>query len=794
MRGGAFAALGAPETCGAQAERRFGPKIANLATLAAAGLPTPPGAAIDARICAAERDRLQRGGALDPAFAEALRAAARDLARRGGGDPETALLVARLSSETPLPNLGETPPAIAAEIPERVEKALNEWSGKRGRRRRAAAGAEDVCALLIQCAAPADRVLRGARLHDPETGDAAASARVETLTASAATESAQAETQGAERIGAESLSAEAEALLRQAEAALEGPLELDFAAPRADGPLAIVAARPLRLSGRAQLRFAVRAAESGALSRDAALLCLAPERMEELLHPSIEPGFARDRIASGVAASPGAAAGRLCLSTEEVQAAAREGEPAILARAETSPEDMHGLAAAAAVMTLRGGLTSHAAVVARGLGVPCVVGASDARIDLGAGALIAADGRRFERGAWLTIDGSSGDAFAGRAATRRPAPTGDFATVMGWADARRRMRVRANADTPTDVATAVRLGVDGVGLCRTEHMFFDPERITAMREMILAETASARRSALDRLLPMQRADFESLFEIMDGARIGDASAPPVTIRLLDPPLHEFLPQDDAGLSALAEALGQPLDIVVKRARALREFNPMLGKRGCRIGVAYPEIYEMQARAIFEAALRTEEKTGRPQQPEIMIPLVSAVSELQLLEERIADVAATVSGERGARVVYGVGIMVETPRAALVAGQLGPLSTFFSFGTNDLTQMTYGLSRDDAGQLMRDYVAREVFEADPFQTLDRDGVGELVRIGVERGRAANPALEIGLCGEHGGAPSTIAFCEDADFDYVSCSPYRAPIARLAAAQAAVRRDRRRGAGA
>ncbi|MEM9724650.1 MAG: putative PEP-binding protein, partial [Pseudomonadota bacterium] len=588
------------------------------------------------------------------------------------------------------------------------------------------------------------------------------------------------------------------ALAARAEAVLQRPLEIDLALDGAGAP-SLIGARPLRLSTRALMRAAARMVADGGLTRDAALMMIEPQAVEELLHPSIDPDAERDVLASGVPASPGAAAGRLCLTAEAAEDCARSGEPAILARFETSPEDVHGMHAAAGVLTLRGGLTSHAAVVARGLGVPCVVGATEARIELidGApeeGALVTPDGRRIAPGDWITLDGSAGEALAGALLTRSAPPSGDFATLMGWADARRRLRVRANADTPGELATAVRLGVDGVGLCRTEHMFFDPERITAMREMILADSLDARRAVLERLLPMQRGDFLQIFEIMDGAGPPDGDAPPVTIRLLDPPLHEFLPQEAAGVAALADALGQPVESVRKRARELREFNPMLGKRGCRLGIAYPEIYEMQARAIFEAALDAEARTGRPPHPEIMIPLVSAVSELQLLEGRIAAVAKAVEAERGARVEYGVGIMVETPRAALLADQLAPLSTFFSFGTNDLTQMTYGLSRDDAGKLMRDYVEAEVFEADPFQTLDREGVGALIQLGVERGRAHNPRLDIGLCGEHGASPSTVAFCAEAGFDYVSCSPYRAPIARLAAAQAAIAMDRAAAADA
>ncbi len=645
----------------------------------------------------------------------------------------------------------------------------------RARRLRAAVGGDDAVALLVQRMISAPIRVERFRRFDPETGALDFSGWLRSFDHSASPGSP---------IDAETPPPEAALRAAElAEIALGQPLETEIAV---DGDQAwLISARPLRASARARVGVAVGMANSGLISKRRALMALDPSSLEEMLHPSIAPDVARDRIASGLSASPGAATGRLCFSAEEAAALARAGEPALLTRAETTPEDVHGMDAAVGVLTTRGGLTSHAAVVARGMGRPCVVGASDARIDAEEARLIASDGRVFRAGDWVTLDGSAGELLAGQLATREAEPTGDFATLMRWADGARRLRVRANADTPGEAETAIRLGVDGVGLCRTEHMFFDPSRITVMREMILADDEDARRASLARLLPMQRADFAQLFEIMGAGAETAMEARPVTIRLLDPPLHEFLPADDRGLAALAQAMNQPVEKVSKRARDLREFNPMLGKRGCRLGVAFPEIYEMQARAIFEAALNVEATTGRRQRPEIMIPLVSAVRELALLRSRIDAVAAAISEERGAVLEYGVGIMIETPRAALRAAPLAEESAFFSFGTNDLTQMTYGLSRDDATRLMRDYVERGVFEADPFQSLDEEGVGELIRIAVERGRAERPELAIGLCGEHGGSPATIDFCERVGMDYVSCSPYRAPIARLAAAQAAIR---------
>jgi pyruvate,orthophosphate dikinase len=457
----------------------------------------------------------------------------------------------------------------------------------------------------------------------------------------------------------------------------------------------------------------------------------------------------------------------------------------ILVRVETSPEDIHGMHAAAGILTARGGMTSHAAVVARGMGRPCVCGAGTLRIDARAGTMTA--GRRtFSKGDVVTIDGSKGEVLEGRVKMRQPELSGDFATIMTWADEARTLGVRANADTPREAAQAREFGAEGIGLCRTEHMFFEESRILAMREMICADDEAGRRRALAKMLPMQRADFEALFEIMAGL--------PVTIRLLDPPLHEFLPQEEKEATAVAKELGVPLSKLQGRVSELHEFNPMLGFRGCRLAVRYPEITEMQARAIFEAAASSAKKTGKPVMPEVMIPLIAYRTEFDVLRDVIVRTAEAVEQETGARLDYQVGTMIELPRAALKAaeiaeGQEG--AQFFSFGTNDLTQTCLGLSRDDAGPILANYAERRIFEVDPFVSIDRDGVGELVRIGTERGRKVRPGLKVGICGEHGGDPASIAFCHEAGLDYVSCSAFRVPVARLAAAQAAIRA--KRGAG-
>jgi len=542
----------------------------------------------------------------------------------------------------------------------------------------------------------------------------------------------------------------------------------------------ILEARPARRSARAAVRIAVELAERGAISRQDAILRVDAAFLDEHLHPSIAPDAERDLIGQGLPASPGAVSGPLVFSPGAAETAAAAGKPAILALIETSPEDIRGMHAALGVLTVRGGMTSHAAVVARGLGRPCVVGAKDLTLDRKAGILRARDGRAFHEGDVVSVDGAEGQVLAGEVETVPPEITGAFATLMGWADAERRMKVRANADTGQDAATARGFNAEGIGLSRTEHMFFKRGRITPMREMIMAETEADRRRALDKLLPMQRADFIDLFVAMAGL--------PVVIRMLDPPLHEFLPHGEAEMAEMAESLDVPVSKVKARALELAEFNPMLGKRGCRIGIAFPEIYQMQARAIFEAACEAGRRTGQPVRPEIMLPLISAVRELELLKRHIEAVAAEVRTERGEMVGYHVGVMIETPRAALRAADIADEADFLSFGTNDLTQMVYGLSRDDAGRFIPDYVAQHVYSHDPFHTLDLEGVGEVMRIATERARSHRPGISIGLCGEHGGDPDSVAFCEASGFDYVSCSPYRVPIARLAAAQATIRAAR------
>ncbi|MWD28743.1 pyruvate, phosphate dikinase [Aquicoccus sp. SCR17] len=529
-------------------------------------------------------------------------------------------------------------------------------------------------------------------------------------------------------------------------------------------------------SARAAVRIAVGLALDGIITREEALCRIEPRALTEMLHRQVANAAPRDRLGRGIAASPGAACGRLVFSSGEAQASAARGEPCILVRRETAPEDIRGMHAAQAVLTERGGMTSHAAVIARGLGLPCVVGASELKFHFRRKQLTAPDGRVFKAGDVLTIDGTSGDILAGEAQMVEAALDDTFRTLMDWAAEACDIGIRANADTPADAQTARNFDASGIGLCRTEHMFFDTDRLTVMREMIFADTREDRRAALERLLPMQRADFIELFRIMKGQ--------PVCIRLFDPPLHEFLPSDRAGMRDMAESLDLPLSTVQRRIEALSEYNPMLGMRGVRLGVTVPEIYEMQARAIFEATVAAS-REGAPVVPEIMIPLVSARREVEMVKSRIDALAAAVRNESGIQFSYRLGVMVETPRAALRAGDIALHAAFLSFGTNDLTQMTYGLSRDDAGRFMSAYVQQQVFAEDPFHVLDVEGVGELLRMGAERGRATRPDVTLSICGEHGGNPESIAFCRAAGFDYVSCSPFRVPVARLAAAQFAIR---------
>ncbi|PSK87151.1 pyruvate,orthophosphate dikinase [Limimaricola soesokkakensis] len=543
-----------------------------------------------------------------------------------------------------------------------------------------------------------------------------------------------------------------------------------------EGKLHVLDAVRVQRSSRASVRIAVALAEDGMIPREEAVLRVEPQALSELLHRHVDPSAPRDLVVSGIAASPGAATGRIVFSANAAQASAARGEPCILVRRETTPEDIRGMHAAEGVLTIRGGITSHAAVIGRGLGLPCVVGASDLTIDRKKRQVIAPGGRRLSEGEIITLDGTSGEVLAGEPAMFEAVLDGAFRRLLDWADDFRDIGVRANADTPADAQTARNFQAQGIGLCRTEHMFFEEGRIGMMREMIFAKDEAARRTVLERLLPMQRADFARLFEIMQGQ--------PVCIRLFDPPLHEFLPSDRAGLRDLADGLAVSLSDVEARVSALTEYNPMLGMRGVRLGITVPEIYEMQARAIFEATVQAS-RDGDPVVPEVMIPLVSAMREVELVKARIDAVAAQVRTQSGVEFDYRLGVMVETPRAALRAADIAQHAAFLSFGTNDLTQMTYGLSRDDAGRFMSIYVKNGVYEEDPFHSLDLEGVGELLKIGAERGRAGRPDVTLSICGEHGGSRSAIEFCRKQGFDYVSCSPFRVPVARLSAAQLALR---------
>lgn len=526
-------------------------------------------------------------------------------------------------------------------------------------------------------------------------------------------------------------------------------------------------------TAKAALKIAVDLCKEGLISQEEAVLRVEPGSLDQLLHPSLDPDAPRDLVLMGLPASPGAASGEVVFNADEAERLNQEGHKVILVRTETSPEDIHGMHAAQAIVTARGGMTSHAAVVARGMGRPCVCGAGDLKIEK-SGTSFSCGGRQVNKGDVVTVDGAAGKVFFGEVATVQPELSGDFGTLMGWADGVRRMAVRANADTPHDAEVARNFGAEGIGLCRTEHMFFDAERIVAVREMILAEDKAGREVALEKLLPMQRSDFEGIFRVMHGL--------PVTVRLLDPPLHEFLPHSDEEMEEVARSSGMDAEKLKDRAHKLQEFNPMLGHRGCRLGVSYPEIYEMQARAIIEAACVVAAETGDKVVPEIMVPLVAKREELAFLKERIDAVVRSVLDEQKTSIDYLVGTMIELPRAALTADEIAEDAEFFSFGTNDLTQTTFGLSRDDSASFLPDYLRQGVLERDPFVTIDRDGVGALMEIAVEKGRKTRSDIKLGICGEHGGDPDSITFVESLGLDYVSCSPYRAPIARLAAAQA------------
>ena len=551
--------------------------------------------------------------------------------------------------------------------------------------------------------------------------------------------------------------------------------DLEFTVER--GKLWMLQTRSGKRTAKAALKVAVEMANEGLISRADAVTRVDPTALDQLLHPTLDPKAKPAPLATGLPASPGAASGEIVFSADEAQALRQAGRKSILVRVETSPEDIHGMHAAEGIVTTRGGMTSHAAVVARGMGKPCVSGVGGIRIDYNRQTMTVG-GVTLKKGDILTIDGGSGEVMQGAAAMVKPEMTGDFATLMTWADLVRRMKVRANAETPADARVARSFGAEGIGLCRTEHMFFDGERIVAVREMILADTEHGRRAALAKLLPMQRQDFAELFEIMTGL--------PVTIRLLDPPLHEFLPKTDEEVEEVAKAMKVSADKLRARAAELHEFNPMLGFRGVRLAVRYPEIAEMQVRAIFEGAVQAGRKTGKPVTAEIMVPLVIGRPELDMVKTIVVAMAETVAKETGVEVPYQVGTMIELPRAALRAGEIAESAEFFSFGTNDLTQTTLGVSRDDAASFLGIYTVKGLLKTDPFVTLDTEGVGELITIACERGRATRPDIKLGVCGEHGGDPASIAFCEGAHLDYVSCSPFRIPIARLAAAQAALGR--------
>ena len=549
--------------------------------------------------------------------------------------------------------------------------------------------------------------------------------------------------------------------------------DIEFTVER--GKLFMLQTRAGKRTAKAALKMAVDMVHEGLIDEATAVRRIDPMALDQLLHPTLDPNAPRDILGKGLPASPGAASGAIVLDADHAEKRAERGDAVILVRVETSPEDIHGMHAAKGILTARGGMTSHAAVVARGMGRPCVSGASVLSIDMPTRTLRIGN-RELKEGDVITLDGTTGEIMIGEVATIEPELVGDFGTLMVWADQHRRMKVRTNAETPADCRTARQFGAEGIGLCRTEHMFFDAGRISAVRQMILAEDEAGRRNALAKLLPEQRADFRAIFEIMAGL--------PVTIRLLDPPLHEFLPHSDAEFAELSEAIGIGADTLRRRAGELHEFNPMLGHRGCRLGITFPEIYEMQARAIFEAACEVAAASGAAVVPEVMIPLVATKRELEILRALVDRTATRVFAEQGRTLDYLVGTMIELPRAALMAGEIAEEATFFSFGTNDLTQTTLGVSRDDAARFLAPYVEQGIYPRDPFVSLDIDGVGQLVRMAAERGRATRADLKLGICGEHGGDPASIAFCENVGLDYVSASPFRVPIARLAAAQAAL----------
>ena len=545
-----------------------------------------------------------------------------------------------------------------------------------------------------------------------------------------------------------------------------------------DGVLYMLQTRNGKRTAAAALKIAVDMAQEGLISEKEAILRLEPAQLDQLLHPTISPNATRDVVVKGLPASPGAAVGQVVFDSNEAAHLAEAGRAVILVRVETSPEDIHGMHAARAIVTARGGMTSHAAVVARGMGRPCVCGAGDLQIDAEAG-VFRIGGREVKKGEIITVDGAEGEVLYGEVEMQQPDLSGDFGVLMSWADKVRKLNVRTNAETPADVKVAKEFGAEGIGLCRTEHMFFDAERIPVVRSMILAGTKDGRQDALEKLLPMQRSDFEEIFRIM--------GEQPCTIRLLDPPLHEFMPHSEAEMQEVATSSGMDIKVLKAQADALHESNPMLGHRGCRLGITYPEIYAMQARAIFEAAVKVAKETGAKPVPEVMIPLVGTRKELDILKAVVDEAATAVFAEYEMTLDYLVGTMIELPRAALRAAQIAETAEFFSFGTNDLTQTTLGISRDDAGRFLTSYEEQGIYEKDPFVTIDQDGVGELVRMAAERGRSTRSGIKLGICGEHGGDPASVVFCHRIGLDYVSCSPYRVPIARLAAAHAVLNQD-------
>ena len=552
--------------------------------------------------------------------------------------------------------------------------------------------------------------------------------------------------------------------------------DLEFTIER--GKLYLLQTRTGKRTARAAVKIAVDMVNEGLIDKEEAVIRITPEQVDQLLHPMIDPKAEYEVIAKGLPASPGAATGKVVFTAEEAVEAKKNGEKVILVRHETSPEDVAGMHSAEGILTARGGMTSHAAVVARGMGKPCVAGCEEIVLDYQAEEFRVKD-RVIKKGDIITIDGTTGSVIPGDVPKIEASISGEFEKLMVWADEIRRLGVRANADTPHDAETARKFGAEGIGLARTEHMFFKEDRISAMREMILADDLEGRKKALEKLLPMQRADFEGLFRAMDGF--------PVIIRLLDPPLHEFLPKDEDAQRKLAETMGVPFEKVKGRVEQLSELNPMLGLRGCRLGILYPEITEMQARAIFEAACNVA-KEGVKVIPEVMVPLVGNVNEIKAQKDIITRVAEEVMDEKGVKIKYMVGTMIELPRAALTADEIAQEAEFFSYGTNDLTQTTFGFSRDDVGKFVPMYIEKGILPSDPFRTLDQNGVGQLLKMGLEKGKKTRPELEVGICGEHGGDPASVEFCHRIGMDYVSCSPFRVPIARLAAAHAAIKEKR------